>query len=85
MHRPPISSRRGQSHGEAAGLPMQENHSNCSRVAQHALVLGPNGLVEPHPSVPAQPSNTTIQLDSSQQSAKPKTTCVAPRASAVKE
>ena len=27
------------SSGKAAGLPMQENHYDCSRVAQHALVL----------------------------------------------
>ena len=35
-----ISSHSGQSGGETAGLPMQENQSDCSRVAQHALVLG---------------------------------------------
>ena len=30
----------GQSGGEAPGLPLQQNNSDCSRVAQHALVLG---------------------------------------------
>ena len=50
---------------------MLENHSDCSRVAQHALVLGPSGNVEPHPLVPAQPVDSTIQLDPSQESAKP--------------
>ena len=45
----PTSSHLGQSGGEAAGLPMQENHSDCSRVAQHALVLGPSGCVQPDP------------------------------------
>ena len=58
------SSHLGQSGGEAAGLPMQKNHSDCSRVAQHALVLGPSGHVEPDPSLhtqSAQPGNTTIQ------------------------
>ena len=35
----PTSSHLGQS-GEVTGLPLQENHSDCSGVAQHALVLG---------------------------------------------
>ena len=35
------------------GLPMQENHSDCCRVAQHALVLGSVGHVKPHPTVPS--------------------------------
>ena len=39
IHLPTISH-IGQSGGEVARLPMQENHSDCSRVAQHALVLG---------------------------------------------
>ena len=67
---------------------MQENHSDCSRVAQHTLILGSSGLVEPDPSLPAQsaqPVNTTIKLDSLQESAKPNPSCVAPRASAIKE
>ena len=36
----PTNSHLGQSGGEITGHPMQENHSYCSRVAQHALVLG---------------------------------------------
>ena len=40
------SSHIGQS-GEVAGLPMQENHSDCSGVAQHTLVLGSSGHVQP--------------------------------------
>ena len=50
---------------------MQENHSNCSRVAQYALVLGPSGHVQPNPIVPAQPADSTIQSDFLQESAKP--------------
>ena len=83
-----ISSHLGQSGGEAAGLPKQENHSDCSRVAQHALVLGSSGNIEPDPSVPAQsaqPANTTIQSDSSEESAKLKPTSKAPGASAINE
>ena len=40
------SSHLGQSGGEVTGLPMQENHSDCSSVAQHALVLGSSGNVQ---------------------------------------
>ena len=40
----PTSSHLGQS-GEVTGLPLQENHSDCSGVAQHALVLGPSDHV----------------------------------------
>ena len=43
----PTGSHLGQSGGEAAGLPMQENHPNFTRVAQHAFVLGPSGHVNP--------------------------------------
>ena len=35
----PTSSHLGQSGGEVAGPPMPQNHSDCPRVAQHALVL----------------------------------------------
>ena len=56
---------------------MHENHSDCSGVAQHALVLGSIGHVQPNPTKPAQPAHTTIQSDSTQESVKPKSTCVA--------
>ena len=67
----PTSSHIGQSCGEVAGLPMQENHSDCSGVAQHALVLGSNGHVQPNPTEPAhsaQPVDTALQSDPSQKS-----------------
>ena len=50
----PTISHIGQSGGEVAGLPMQENHSDCSRVAQHALVLGSSGHAQPNPTEPTQ-------------------------------
>ena len=78
----PTSSHLGQSGGEGTGLPMQENHSDCSRVTQHALVLGPSGHIESDPTVPTQPAesvNSALQSDSSHESDKPKPTCVAPR------
>ena len=57
------------SDGKAAGLPMQENHSDCSMVAKHALVLGSSGHVKPNFSVPAQPDNMAFRSDFSQESA----------------
>ena len=84
----PTDRHLGQSGGEASGLPVQENHSDCPRVAQHALVLGLSEHVQPGPSQPArpaQPANTTIQLDPSQKSDQPKSPCLAPRATKIKE
>ena len=44
----PTSSHLGQSGGEVAGILMQQDHSDCPRVAQHALVLGPwTGTCQP--------------------------------------
>ena len=63
------SSHLGQSGGEVAGHPMQENHSDCSGVAQYALVLGSNGHFQPNPTEPAlsaQPVDTALQSDPSQ-------------------
>ena len=84
----PTSSHLGQSGGEVAGLPMQESHSDCSGVAQHALVLGPSDHVQSDPTEPAflaQPVNIALQSDPSQNSDKPKSPCMAPRATAIKE
>ena len=49
---------------------MQENHSDCPRVAQHALVLGSSGHIQPNPPEPAQSVNTALQSDPSQKSDK---------------
>ena len=73
----PTNSHLGQSGVEVAGLPMQENHSDCSRVAQQALVLGSSDYVHPDLIVPA---HSAIQSDSTQKSVKPKSACIAPRA-----
>ena len=44
----PNSSHLWQSGGEIAGLSMQENHCDCSRLAQHVLVLGLGSHVRPN-------------------------------------
>ena len=45
-------------------------------------------VAEPNPNVPAQPAqsgDSTLQSDSTQESIKPKSACLAPKASAIKE
>ena len=84
----PTSSHLGQSAGEVAGLPMQQNHTDCTGVTQHSLVLGSSSHVQSDPSVPAQSAqsgDSTIQPDSAQEPVKPEPTCLAPRATAIKE
>ena len=84
----PTSSHIEQSGGEVTGLPMQKNHSYCSGVAQHALVLGSSGHVQPNPSEPSQsapPVDSTLQSDPLQKSDKSKFPCMAPRPSAIKD
>ena len=84
----PTDRHIGQSGGEATGLPVQETHSDCPGVAQHALVLGPGGHVQSGPSQPAQPAQatpTTLQSDPSQKSDKSESPCLAPRATKIKK
>ena len=54
----PTSSHIGQSGGEVARLPMQENNSDYSGVAKHALVLGSSGHVQSNSTVPGQPAQS---------------------------
>ena len=84
----PTDRHIGQSGGEATGQPVQENHCNCPGVAQHAFVLGLGGHVQSSPSQLAQPArsvDTAFQSDPSQKSDQPKSPCMAPRATAIKE
>ena len=79
------SSHLVQSGGEVAGLPMQENHSHCSGGGPTCLGFG---IWWPNPTESAQsaqPIDTALQSDPSQNSNKPKSPCMAPRASAIKE
>ena len=63
----------------------------CNRIiliAQHALVLGSSGNVQSDPTVSAEPTQSgvsTIQPDPAQEPVKPELTCLAPRATAIKE
>ena len=84
----PTDRHTGQSGGEATELPVQEIHSHCPGMAQHALVLGLGEHVKPGPSQPtqpAQPADSALQSDPSQKSDKSKSPCLAPRATKIKE
>ena len=84
----PTDRHIGQSGGEIAGFPVQETHSDCTGVAQDALVLGFSDHVKSGPSQPAQhdqPVDTALQSDFSQKSDKPQSPCLAPRATVIKE
>ena len=56
----PTSSHLGQSGGEVTGLPLQQNHTDCTGMAQHALVLGSNGNVQPDSPVSAQHTQSSV-------------------------
>ena len=78
----------GQGGGKVTGLSMQETNPHCTRMAQHALVLGLSGHVQsssPQTSKSAQSVDTTLQSDPSQKSNKPEPSCMAPRASAIRK
>ena len=84
----PTGSHLGQSGGEVTGLPLQQNYSDSTGVAQHALVLGLGSNVKPNPTVSAkhtQPSVSAVQPGPSQEPDESEPTCLAPRASAIKE
>ena len=84
----PTNSHFGQSGGEVARLPVPEVDHYCPGVAQHGMVLGPSGDVQPDTIAStsvAEPSDSAIQSDPSQESNKPKSPRMAPRATAIKE
>ena len=84
----PTDSHIGQSGGEVARLPVPEVDHYCPGVAQHDMVLGPSGNVQPDPITSAsiaKPTDSALQSDPSQESDKPKSPRMAPRATAIKE
>ena len=67
----PTDSHSGQSGGEVARHPMQEDHFDRAGVAKHALVLGSGNHVQSNPSEPTlspKPPVTALQSDPSQKS-----------------
>ena len=84
----PTSSHLGQSGGEVTGPRLQQDHFDRPGVAHIALGLGSSGNVQSDPSVSAQPAQSgisTFQPDPAQEPVKPELTCLAPRATAIKE
>ena len=78
----------GQSGGKVAELPLQETNSHCSGLAQHGLVLGSGGDVQPNSlatSSDARSLDSAVQSDHPQESVKPKPSCMAPRATLIKK
>ena len=74
------------SQGNGSGL--SQNDSNCSRLAQHALVLGPGQRVSSDSlqSPTAKGSgNATFQWAPSQEPQQSESACLAPRVSAIQE
>ena len=84
----PTDLHLGQGGRKTTELSVQETHPDCSGVAQHALVLGSGSHVQSsttQSSKPAQSIDAALQSDPSQKSDKSKPSCVAPRATAIKE
>ena len=81
----PTSSNSGQGGGKTKEIPVQENHPDYPRVALYSLVLGCGSHVKLDPSVPAQPADSTIQSESTQESAESKSPYLALRATAIME
>ena len=73
---------------EIIGPRVPSHHPDCSRLAQHALVLGPGQHVSSHSPLASSGGefvNSTIQSVSSQGPPQSKPPCLAPRASAIQQ
>ena len=71
---------------DGSGLP--QNDSDCTGLAEHALVLGPSANVSAGPlqsSSKEGPGDSTLQRPGPQESQQPESACVAPRASIIQK
>ena len=76
----------GQGSQQTIRPSIQESYPNSSGLAQHAIVLGSGGTIDPDPILPTEssrPSDTAIQQGLSQGYDQPKPSCLAPRAKAI--
>ena len=73
--------------GRVAGPPVQQTPTDCTRVVQRALVLGPGDHVKSDPTVCTfcLTFGSAIQPDPSQEPGKSESTCLALRAPTPKE
>ena len=70
------------------GSGLSENDSHCTRLAKHALILGPGKFVGSdslQSSNSKGPVDSTIQRVSPQEPLQSKSACLAPRASAIQK
>ena len=68
------------------GSRLLQDDPDCSRMAQHAMVLGPGHSFNsgsPHTSATKGPCATTLQWGSAQESQQSESACLSPRASAI--
>ena len=74
--------------GQDDGSGLSENDSHCTRLAKHALVLGPGKFVGSDSLQSANgegPGDSTIQRVSPQEPQQSESACLAPRASAIQK
>ena len=67
---------------------LSSTHLDCTRMAQHAMVLGSGQSVSsssPLTATGGELVDSTVQSMSSQRSPQPESSCLAPRASAIKQ
>ena len=84
MHPSGLTAHQGDLQSDRSRL--SQNDSNCSRVAQHALVLGPGqsiGSDSLQASTAGESGDTALQRAPSQEPQQSESTCLAPRASAI--
>ena len=84
----PSDSSSGTHGLQTSGPWVPPSHSDCSRVAKHAMVLGPGQHVGSNSSLSSQGEefvNPTIQSVSTQGPVQPEPRCVAPRATAIQQ
>ena len=84
---PPDSPSRSSGH-KVVGPRLSSTHLDCTRMAQHAMVLGSDQSVSsssPLTSTGGELVDSTVQSMSSQRSPQPESSCLAPRASAIKQ
>ena len=85
-HFPGLSTQPSNLQGDGSGL--SQNDSDCSRVAQHALVLGPGqsvGSDSLQASAAKGSGDATFQWAPSQEPQQSESACLAPRASTIQE
>ena len=81
-----LSAPPGNYQIEGSGLPQDDSH--CSRLAEHALVLGSGRPISSDSLQSASdkgPRDTALQRASSQEPPEPQSSCLAPRSSAIRK